>query len=80
VSEGESHGHLHLVDEALELRADPRGGAPSPIEGVTLAELESMLEKIRWFSHLSVSEKLALSQLHQRRARRFIDMSRADGA
>lgn len=56
------------------LRADPRGAEPSPVAGLSVAELEEIQENIRWFSRLSVSEKLALSQAQQRRARQIVDL------
>jgi len=75
-----TEAHIHLVDDALTLRADPRGAAPSPLAGVSVAELETMLDDIRWFSSLSLGQVLAASQAHQRRARRLIDNAARDGA
>jgi len=61
---------VHLVDDDLVLRANPRGSEPSPIPGVSRAELASMLDDIRWFSRLSVSERLHVAAEFRRWARR----------
>ena len=70
-----------LVDpETLVLTADPRGAEPSVIPGVSQAELDAMLENIRWFSRLSLSQKLSASLAQQRRARRLMqDAERRGG-
>lgn len=69
-----------VVDkETLVLTADPRGAEPSDIPGASIAELEAMLENIRWFSRLSLGRKLAVSALHSRRASRLAQRTENDG-
>ena len=69
-----------IGEETLMLAADPRGAEASIIAGVSVAELETMLENIRWFSRLSLGQKLAMSELHQRRARRLVKDGETRGA
>lgn len=56
-------------DEAAPLRADPRGGEPSAVPGLSVAELAEIAENLRWFSRLSTSQKLALAAAHRARVR-----------
>ncbi len=66
-----------FADEAL--RADPAGAAASPILGVSQAELEEIQANIRWFSALTLDEKLAISRRARAWAREAMRATRGGG-
>lgn len=56
----------------------PREAEPSPVEGMCLGEFERLADQIRWFSSLTLEQRLRSLRYHQREQRWFARLRPAD--
>lgn len=62
---------LYTISADLTLSSAPQGCEPSELEGVSRAELITMIDQIRWFSRLSAARRLAVANAYRRRVQKL---------